>query len=301
MSGEPVQTGAKTAPRGQSAVQVVPSTGVSTSLIVLVAAAMCFLAALSLAFSFSAQRLGSVWEQGVRGTATVTLSSSGDLLDQQTEAVLRVLRTTPGIDTARIVEDDEQIALLEPWLGQAGFADGLDLPRLIAVEEDGTGPDYENLRLRLAGEVPDVLFDDHAVWQAPVLSAAARINWLGFAAVILVLGTLVAVIALAAQAGVAMNAKVIRTLRLMGARDIFIMRAFMHRFSLLAAVGGAIGIGGAALVIGLGDGRIDRVLQTRFGFEGGEWIALLVLLLLAVLITYFTTRLTCRILLRRIP
>ena len=48
-------------------------------------------------------------------------------------------------------------------------------------------------------------------------------------------------ITLAANAALATNAQVIRVLRLIGARDTYIARAFVRRFTLRALSGAAIG------------------------------------------------------------
>ena len=50
-----------------------------------------------------------------------------------------------------------------------------------------------------------------------------------------------AMITLAANAALATNAQVIRVLRLIGARDTYIARAFVRRFTLRALSGAAVG------------------------------------------------------------
>ena len=56
-------------------------------------------------------------------------------MQTQTEAVLDLLATTPGIASARALTDEEQRALLEPWFGPDLPIDALPIPRLIEVIE----------------------------------------------------------------------------------------------------------------------------------------------------------------------
>jgi cell division transport system permease protein len=61
---------------------------------------------------------------------------------------------------------------------------------------------------------------------------------------VLIAGAMGAFITLAAQAALSANAPVIRVLRLVGARDAYIARAFVRRFTVRALTGAA---GGTAL------------------------------------------------------
>ena len=79
---------------------------------------------------------------------------------EQTEAALRVLRTTPGIIDARALSTEEQRALLAPWFGPELDLDSLPVPQLIEVIAEEDSFDAAGLRLRLAAEVPGAVLDD---------------------------------------------------------------------------------------------------------------------------------------------
>ena len=111
---------------------------------------MTFLAVFALALSLASGRLADRWSGALERTATVRLSAPEDQIDLQVTAVLGVLATTPGIESARALTEDEQRALLEPWFGPDLPVEALPLPRLIEVVEDGTGYDSTGLRQRLA-------------------------------------------------------------------------------------------------------------------------------------------------------
>ena len=88
----------------------------------------------------------------------------------------------------------------------------------------------EGLRLRLAAEAPGAVLDDHTRWRRPLVRAAERLRMLGWASILLIAATTAAMITLAANAALAANAQVIGVLRLVGARDAYIARAFERRF-----------------------------------------------------------------------
>ncbi|HHB81614.1 MAG TPA: cell division protein FtsX, partial [Aliiroseovarius sp.] len=141
--------------------RVVPPTGFTARLTVLAAAAMAFLAVFALALSLATGRLATRWSDALTGTATIRITAPEDQLETQVAAVLKLLETTPGIATARLIGRDEQAALLTPWLGPDLPFDSLPLPALVEITEDSNGYDAAGLTARLAGEAPGAVLDDH--------------------------------------------------------------------------------------------------------------------------------------------
>lgn len=271
--------------------RVVPPSGHTAWLTQFTAAAMAFLAVFALALSLAAGRLADRWSDALERTATVRLSAPEDQIDLQTAAVLEVLTTTPGITSARALTDDEQRALLEPWFGPDLPVDALPLPRLIELTEDSAGYDAEGLRQRLAAEAPGAVLDDHTRWRRPLAVAADRLRLLGLLSIGLIAAATAAMITLAANAALAANAQVIRVLRLVGARDAYIARAFVRRFTLRAlsgaAIGTALGMIGVAL---LPSTEAAGSFLTGLGFTGAGWILPLTLPPLAALVAFLATR-----------
>ena len=85
------------------------------------------------------------------------------------------------------------------------------------------------------------MLDDHTRWRRPLAVAAERLRLLGVLSIVLIGAPMAAMITLAANAALAANAQVIRVLRLVGARDSYIARAFVRRFTLRALAGAAVG------------------------------------------------------------
>jgi cell division transport system permease protein len=229
---------------------------------------MAFLAVFALALSMASGRLAERWSTALAGTATIRISAPSTQMEAQVAAVLALLQTTPGIASARAIDAAEQQALLEPWFGPDLPVDTLPLPRLIELTETGDGYDSEGLRQRLAAEAPGAVLDDHTRWRDPLAKAASRLRLLGLLSL------------------------VIRVLRLVGAKDAYIVRAFVRRFTLRALGGAAVGtllaMGGVALLP-----EVDEAggFLTGLGFQGSGWVLPLFLPPLAAAVALAATRL----------
>lgn len=271
--------------------RVVPPTGFTAQLTLFSAAAMAFLAVFALALALATGRLAERWSTELAQTVTVRVSAPADQIDAQTDAVMAALQTTPGIAEAKLLPDSEVEKLLEPWFGPDVPVEALPVPRLIEVTEADESFDADALRLRLQGEAPGAVLDDHTRWRQPLVSAANRLRILGLFSLLLIAAASGAMITLAAKAALAANGQVIRVLRLIGARDITIATAFVRRFTRRAALGAA---GGTALGM-LAVWALPPVDQaggflTGLGFQGWGWLLPLLIPVVAAVIGFAATR-----------
>lgn len=282
--------------------RVVPPSGFTAQLTLFASGAMCFLAVFVLAFSLTTGRIADRWSAELARSSTVRISAPDGQMAVQTEAALRVLETTPGVASARALTDEEERALLEPWFGADFPVDALPVPQLIEVIETDEGYDAEGLRFRLAGEAPGAVLDDHSRWRRPLVTAAGRLRMLGGFALILICAATAAMIALAARSALAANLGVIGTLRLVGAEDHYIARAFVRRFTLRAIAGG-----GAGTLLGLGailllpSEQGEGGFLPGLGFQGATWLWPLLIPLLAGVVAFVATRLTALNTLKGLP
>jgi cell division transport system permease protein len=271
--------------------RVVPPTGFTARLTVLSAAAMAFLAVFALAMSLATGRLADRWSQELARTSTLRISAPADQMQAQTRAAVEVLQTTPGVAEARPLTADEQRALLDPWFGPDLPVETLPIPQLVEIVEEDAGYDPAGLRARLQAEVPGAVLDDHGRWRDPLVRAAGRLRLLAGVSMGLIALTMAAMITLAANAALAANAQVIRVLRLVGARDTYIARAFVRRFTLRALGGAAAGtLLGALAVWALPEADVAGGFLTGLGFQGWHWLQPLLIPLLAALVAFFATR-----------
>lgn len=270
---------------------VVPPSGATAWLTTATAGAMAFLAVFALALSLATTRLADRWSSELARTATLRISATTSELAAQVAAAETVLATTPGIASFRVFSDAEERALLEPWFGPDLPVDALPIPKLIEIVEDDTGLDADALRLRLQGEVPGAVLDDHTRWRAPLVQAANRLRLFALLSMALILATLGGMVTLAAHASLAANGQVIRVLRLIGATDSFIARAFVRRFSGRAVAGSAIGvILGMLAILALPSASTQGGFLTGLGFVGAGWILPLLIPPVAGLVAYVATR-----------
>jgi cell division transport system permease protein len=282
--------------------RVVPPSGFTVQLTVFSAAAMAFLAVFALALSLATARLAERWSDELARTSTVRISAPETEEAAQVAAALAVLQTTPGVARARALEDAEQMALLEPWFGADLPVETLPIPRLIEIIETDAGYDAEGLRQRLAADAPGAVLDDHTRWRRPLVQAAGRLRTLGVVSLGLIALTTAAMITLAAGAALAANGPVIKALRLVGAKDNYIARAFVRRFTLRAALGAAIGtVCGMIAVAALPSTQIAGGFLTGLGFQGVHWLLPLLVPPLAALTAFIATRASALRALRRMP
>jgi cell division transport system permease protein len=282
---------AKPASPATRALEVVPPSGPTAWLTIFTAGAMTFLCVFALALSLASGRLANRWSEALAKTATIRLSAPAEQVEIQTDAILAALATTPGIASFRLIDEAETKTLLEPWFGPDLPVEALPIPRLIQVVEADPPYDSEGLRNRLTAEAPGAVLDDHTRWRRPLVEAASRIRLLGVLSIVLIGATMAAMITLAARAALATNAEVIRVLRLVGAKDSYIARAFVRRFTLRTFAGAAVGaaaglIGVAALPATDAAGGF----LTGLGFSGTGWLWPFALPPLAAIVAFAATR-----------
>lgn len=275
----------------KQAERIVPPTGFTARLTSFTAAAMAFLTVFALALSLATGRLADRWSAELAKTSTVRISAPEAQLAAQSAAVLNILNTTSGIESARLMSEVEQRALLEPWFGSDLPLETLPIPSLIEVVEQEVGPDMDGLRLRLTAEAPGAVLDDHTRWRRPLAAAAARLRLLGMFSIVLILGATAAMITLAAQAALAANRQVIQVLRLIGARDNYIAKAFVRRFTVRATIGASVGmLAGMLCIFALPSAAQEGAFLTGLGFRGWHWIIPLAIPPIAAFVAFWSTR-----------
>ncbi len=275
----------------QHAGQVVPPSGHTATLTSFTAGAMAVLVVFALALSLAAGRLADRWESELSKASTVRISAPENQIARQVAKLVEVLNTTPGIVGVKVLSKEDQKALLEPWFGPDLPLDDLPIPQLIDITENDSGYDAESLRLRLSAEVPGAVLDDHARWRKPLVAAAGRLRSLGWLSILLIGLATGAMITLAANAALATNSQVIKVLRQVGARDDYIAQAFVHRFTVRALMGSAVGtlVGGIAVWL-LPDTSVETGFLTGLGFVGWHWLYPLFIPPLAAMVAFFATR-----------
>jgi cell division transport system permease protein len=219
-----------------------------------VIAVMAFLAALAIGASLIAERAALTWSQGLAGKLTVQIMPpSGEApregLAKATAAALAVLRSTPGIARAAPLSEDEQLKLVQPWLGAGNMVDDLPMPQLIDAEvTPGSGVDLKTLAVRLKAAAPGAVLDDHSHWIGRLRDLARTLVWSAYGILLLIAVATAATVSFATRAGLETHAEMVALLHQMGAQASFIARAFEWHYFRAALTAAALGAALAAIL-----------------------------------------------------
>jgi cell division transport system permease protein len=276
---------------------VMPAAGATGLSLVLVIAAMCFLASLALGAALSVANVTAEWTSDLSGALTVEIKPSPSMSpDEQIRAVLYILSRSDGIVSAKPLGKEEMATLLEPWLGEGNITDDLPLPHLIDVRVDASAPpDLEALARNLEDAAPGAVLDTHRQWQAQLLSAARAAEWLAYVVLAVVLATMVAIITFATRAGLSANHEVVEVLHLTGARDRFIANEVQRHFLHLGLRGGMIGFVlsvATFIALALHGGGASLFMVPVSGLRLEYYPALLSVPFAAALVSVLTARIT---------
>jgi cell division transport system permease protein len=276
---------------------VMPAAGATGLSLVLVIAAMCFLASLALGAALSVAHVTTSWTQDLSGALTIEVKSVNSAnTDDQMSAVLDLLSKTDGIVSARALTKADITALLEPWLGQGNVTDDLPLPNLIDVRIDSNSPpNLDSLAQKLTAVAPGAEVDTHRQWQAQLMQSARAAEWLAYAVLIVVATTMVAIVSFATRAGLSANREVVEVLHLTGAHDRFIAAEVQRHFLHLGFRGGIIGLllsVATFLLLSMQGGAASMFLVPISGLRPEYYPALVLVPLAASLVAVVTARIT---------
>lgn len=195
---------------------------------------MAFIATLILAGGLISYATISDWERSVSGAITVQIPTydregkpRGDVVQEDVETALMILRTSDGIKGATVLDDNQMATLMQPWLAPNTVIQELPLPQLIDVEIDHAAPPHiKQIQADLAEQVPQAVLDSHRFWLDSLVRLAHNmLKMIGFILVLLTLTTTFTVI-YATRASLTVHESVINLVHMMGANDFFIIQQY---------------------------------------------------------------------------
>lgn len=273
-------------------------------------ALMVWLAMLALAGAMAVSGMADRWDKGLAGTLTVQVppgagGSEAGTPDRRVEAALELLRATPGVAAAEPLGGGELSDLLSPWLGGEAALDDLPVPALIDVRLSGDpGVDAAALADRLAEAVPGTQVDDHQAWLDDLLALARTLEALAAAVVALVGAAAMAAVIFVTRAGLAIHARVVELLHLIGASDQYVARQFQRHvlgLALRGSIGGALLAALTLLGLRLAGGDLLGGLLPAVPLSPLQMSALAVVPAAAALTAAATARATVMRSLERLP
>lgn len=223
---------------------LIPFQAASGGVMLLIVAAMAFLACFALAGALATTRIAATWTDGLAGAATVRIDASEDDRARRISLVLDILRDTDGIKDARPLNDRDIADLLTPWFGGTPDLGELPTPGIVAVTLDPENePDPSVVQARLDGAGTDAVYDDHGRWRGRAAKAAQAIGSLSWWALGLTTAAIAGAVFLVTSIAMTAHRGTIEALRLAGAEDRFVANLYQTRFFWLGALGGLIGSG----------------------------------------------------------
>lgn len=249
------------------------------------------------------------WQRGVSESLTVQISTydeegreRGELVNQDVEKALSILRTTPGVTGASVLTDAQMNDLMAPWIGADVPVNSLPVPKLIDVAIDGdNAPFLEQLKADLSAHVPSATMDSHRIWLAELVQLSHHILKLIFFVIVLLVLTIAFTVAYTTHSTLKIHESVISLVHMMGAKDLFITNRYAwHNFK-YALTGGILGTLCALpllwLIILFFQKASDTVFQTQFSLT--QWEILIALPISVALLAFATTFKTVLTYLRR--
>ena len=165
---------------------------------------------------------------------TIQIVPRGEIdLDAATERATAIALATPGVGGVTVLDDEQNAALLEPWIALGIDVAELPIPRLIVVTlADPAAVDLDRLAAELAA-VEGASLDDHRRWTDRLQSMANIAVVIGFAVLALVFTVTVLSVVFATRGAMVGNQQIVSVLHFIGAEDGFVAGEFQT--SLLAA------------------------------------------------------------------
>ncbi len=265
----------------------------------LVIAIMVALTVIAAAGGLALKNVAGAASNQLSGGVTVQIveAAPGARADQA-EASVAVLRAMSGVTTVRLVPDGEVDALIEPWLGSAGDdSDAVPVPALIDAQLEGnvTPKRVAELAAQVHRVAPEARVDAQASWLKPVFGAIESLQWLAAALIVLLAGAMAAAVLLAARTALGNHRTTIEIVHMLGGTDAQVARIVQRAIGVDAAVGGAVGLGIAGLVIlflGTRFASLDAGIVAGGALHFGDWLILALIPIAGVALAMLTARLS---------
>lgn len=222
---------------------IIPSSASSLTSLTVTMAVMSYLACLAIGALILVDRAVASWTGSLAREMTVQLRIVRDAdIDEQLKKAQDLLMQFPGVLKSEILDADESVRLLEPWLGTRSL-DGLPVPRLIRVITDtASPPDVDALEAALA-KIKGARLDTHRKWETELTRMARALTVLSYSILALISVSAIAIVIFATRAVLQANRHIVDLLHLIGARDSYIARQIDGRFLRTGMVSGFIGVG----------------------------------------------------------
>jgi cell division transport system permease protein len=229
---------------------IVPEQTVAGQALIIVVGIMSFLACITVGAVVLISDAARDWQADVARELTIQVRPIENVdVNKEAQKAATIASGAAGVRSARVLSEDEDAKLLEPWLGTGVDVGELPLPRLVVVEiGDAEAVDVNALGARLKNEVRGASLDDHRAWTDRLNTMAGVTVAIGVVVLGMVFLATALCVVFATRGAMAGNRDTVSVLHLVGAEDRFIVGEFQRHFLLLGLRGGLIGAGAAAIL-----------------------------------------------------
>jgi cell division transport system permease protein len=170
-------------------------------------------------------------------------NGGGDL-----EALLRTVRSAPGVVSAEAVPESDMRETLERWLGPAAQSRELPVPALINFNM-APGTSLGAIQQRVVVAAPEARIIAHRESIGPLLRSLLLLQWIAFGLVVMLSGAAAAAVVLAARGALDTHRSTIEVMHGIGATDLQVAHLFQRRIAIDALAGSVAGAVAAALLL----------------------------------------------------
>ena len=197
-------------------------------------------------------------------------------------ALLTVVRTSPGVTSSEAVPESEMRRTLAKWLGPGAQSSELPVPALINFDVSAAA-NVNAIQQRAQAIAPGARIVSHRDSVAPLLDSLTLLQWVAFGLVILLSAAAAAAVVLAARGALDTHRFTIEVMHGIGATDLQVTHLFQRKIaidSFIGSVGGA--IAAAAVLLLLTSGASFAGEMTGGATLGARDLVILALLPLAL-------------------
>jgi cell division transport system permease protein len=203
------------------------------------------------------------------------------------DALLKTVRSAPGVVSAEAVPESEMRATLGRWLGPAAQSPELPVPALINFDI-AQGANLAAIQQKVRSEAPEATVAAHREAVGPLLHSLRVLQWVAFGLVLLLSAAASAAVVLAARGALENHRFTIEVMHGIGATDQQVTNLFQRKIAIDALVGSLAGAAVAGLVLLMLSAGASFAGELTGGATLSGW-DLLVLFLLPLALTALAT------------
>lgn len=184
------------------------------------------------------------WNLGGAGRLTIELPLHGvENPESMIDNILSALQKAPEVARVKLVDNQEVLKLLQPWVGQVDLLQDLTLPALIDVDmKPDAAVNVREITGILHRFSTGIRVEEHSQWQHMLEKLRLSLEVMAYLFISLIVATVMITITLITRSSLATHANIIDVLRLVGANNGYIAHKFQRRAFWLALKGGLWGV-----------------------------------------------------------